>query len=234
MSKQPISFNQPKSKDHIPKNNSNVETNEQLNSHNRAWYLLYIGIAIAFMIVIGNVAAENIAPPPIENQYYFDLQNFTTNTEVENINNKQNVLIRETELMLYTTTITSKVSEPTRITYFVSIYHAGVSSTFDHQNAVEIEAFGTKKFTTKFSLPKAGINLVTLHFELHEDRSNFGVSSGSGLIEEQDLEFYHRVLTESDYNFQLERKLLYQFLWITAAPFVIFGIKGLRDIIQNK
>lgn len=203
---------------------------------NKNYIWLIIGI-VAALAIIGNLVAVTITTEPVKFERSFDLENFSLNTTVKNLNNPANGLVRETELLSYTTIVTSNYSKNTLLHYKATVSRAGETKTFDSRGHIPIEPYNSTEVKTILSLPEAGINHVKLNFELYEDRSGQtgGIQkSGTGLLEAQNLNFYYRALTQSDYVAEMERIWLYQLLWITAIPFVMLGVKALKDILYKK
>lgn len=208
-----------------------------LQEHPNKNYILLMIVIIAALAIIGNWIAIIITTDPIEIEHSFDFENFSLNTTVKNLNNIANGLVRETELLSYTTIVTSNSSKPIILHYKATVSRAGETKTFDSRSHIPIEPFNSTEIKTTLSLPEAGINYVKLNFELYEDRSKQigGIpKSGTGLLEAKDLNFWYRVLTQSDYVAEMERIWLYQLLWITAIPFVMLGVKALKDILHKK
>jgi len=208
-----------------------------IQKHPNKNYILLMIVIIVALAIIGNWIAIIITTEPIEFHRSFDFENFSLNTTVKNLNNIANGLVRETELLSYTTIVTSNSSKDTLLHYKVTISRAGETKTFDSRSHIPIEPFNSTEIKTTLSLPEAGINYVKLNFELYEDRSKQtgGIpKSGTGLLEAKDLNFWYRVLTQSDYVAEMERIWLYQLLWITAIPFVMLGVKALKDILYKK
>ena len=58
--------------------------------------------------------------------------------------------------------------------------------------------------------------------------------SGLKLLENKTLSYEPRVLSESEYSYQIERHALYFWLWMAAAPFVLLGVKTFRDLLEGK
>lgn len=197
-------------------------------------------MAIAGVAIFGNIFGSLFIPStPLDFEYDIDdVESFTIHTKVENLNNKANGLIRQTDILYFQTEITSKHSEPARISYQPILSYAGENSHWGDQHAILIQPNETKSFNTQISIPNSGINLIRLHFELHEDRGPFSKSNigktSSSFIDERDVRFYYRILTESEYNAQIEKGLVYQLLWLSVAPIIILGVKALRDIIEYR
>lgn len=199
----------------------------------RNYILLIIGIILALAIV-GNYFAMNLTINPIDYEYSEDFENFSLETKIINLNNPNNGLIRETELLVYTTTITSNSSKHTILHSSATIIRAGESQSFGH-DSVKLSPYNSTEIKMVLPLAKHGINFVELNFKLYEDRSEAlgRMLIGDGLLEDQDVELYYRVLTQSEYVTEIERIWVYQLLWITAIPFVILGVKSLKDIMRN-
>ena len=197
----------------------------------------YDGVILIGIFLIGYDTSVKILPRPINTTYFEELEHFSLDISVSNKDNPENALIRETDSLKFDITVTNKDSDAISLSYYDEISQVR-KTVFPKRTLNEIIEQGEFSFTRYLPLEKAGINTIYLDFKIYEyiePKSGYGgLQKSPQLLEEKTLSYEPRVLSESEYSYQIERSTLYFWLFVAAAPFVLLGVKTFRGLLEGK
>ncbi len=207
------------------------------NRKKRLGYLVMTGIILFGIFLIGYDTSVKILPQSINATYFEEFEHFSLDIAVSNKDNPENALIRETDSLKFDITVTNKDSDAISLSYYDEISQVR-KTVFPKRTLNEIIEQGEFSFTRYLPLEKAGMNTIYLDFKIYEyiePKSGYGgLQKSPQLLEEKTLSYEPRVLSESEYSYQIERHALYFWLWVVAAPFVLLGVKTFRDLLEGK
>ena len=194
---------------------------------------------LALIIVFSYIGGEQLSlvmlPPSDSIIETRDLGDFTINATIHNYNQDGNGLIREGDLIQVDVLIINKHPNSVNLHYSEKVTNSGHQKWYETVDSQKI----SHKFNLTRHIPfeKSGATQLYLHFQFDEESKPFtgGVMTfESPQVTNSTIFYQNRVYTQSEYDYKIEKYLLYAFLPLVAIPIALVSIKTLRDILEDK
>lgn len=194
-----------------------------------------LAIIIIFSYANGQHLSTIMLPPSNPVTVTRDLNDFVVNATINNYNQDGNGLIRSGDLIQVDVSIINKYPHNVDLHYSEKVTNSGHQEwheTVDSQNISH-----KFNFTRHIPFEKSGATQLYLYFQFDKEIKPFSggvMEFESSNIANSTIFYQNRVFTQTEYDYKIEKYLLYAFLPLVAIPIALVSIKTLRDILEDK